>query len=36
MVILLTIGVIFLLAFIYSALVSAKKADEYVYRDEEE
>ena len=36
MVILLGIGVLFLSTFIYSALKVAKRADEYVYSEEEE
>ncbi len=36
MVILLGIGLLFFTTFIYSALVAAKRADEYVYRKEEE
>lgn len=36
MVILLGIGTLFLASFIYSACVLAKRADEYVYSEEEE
>ena len=36
MVILLGIGALFLSAFVYSACVLAKSADEYVYSEEEE
>ena len=36
MVILLGIGLLFFTTFLYSALVLAKRADEYVYNDEED
>lgn len=36
MVILLGVGMILLSAFIYSALVLAKRADEYVYNEEDD
>ena len=36
MVILLGIGILFLSTFMYSALVLAKKADEYEYKKEDE
>lgn len=35
MVILLGMGIMFLLVFIYSALKLAKQADEYVYKEED-
>ena len=36
MVVLLIIGLLFFVSFIYSALVVAKQADEYVYDEEKE
>ena len=36
MVILLGVGMILLSAFIYSALVLAKRSDEYVYKEDDE